>query len=87
MTFPTQYRPYLYLSEIKLLISKLDVTVPEEAATLRKLQLTAIKADSGLIDGSYTPTPRKSLEERLELDSDDAEVMAKIAANLKQRNT
>ena len=79
-----QYRPYLYLSEIKLLIAKLDDTIPEEAATKKKLQLTAIKADSGLIDGSYTPSPRKTLEERLELDTDE-DVMAQIVAVLKER--
>lgn len=81
-----QYRPYLYLSEIKLLISRLDDTVPEEAATKKKLQLIALKADSGLLDGSYTPSPRKTLEERLELESDE-DFMTQIQAALKERKT
>jgi len=66
-----QYRPYLYLSEIKLLISKLSEEIPEEAATRKKLKLVEFKAETGLADGSYSPTPRKSLEERLELTDDD----------------
>jgi hypothetical protein len=82
-----QYRPYLYLSEIKLLISKLDDKILEEAATKKKLQLVVLKADSGLIDGSYTPSPRKTLEQRLELDLDDSDMMAQIAADLKERKT
>ena len=82
-----QYKPYLYLSEIKLLISKLDDKILEEAATKKKLQLVVLKADSGLIDGSYTPSPRKTLEQRLELDLDDSDMMAQIAADLKERKT
>jgi len=82
-----QYRPYLYLSEIKLLISKLDDSILEEAATKKKLQLVVLKADSGLIDGSYTPSPRKTLEQRLELDITDSDMMAQIAADLKERKT
>lgn len=78
-----KYRPYLSFDEIICIMNKLDRTDAIEGPIYANLALVKFKAENGISDGSYRTNPRKTLEEKLELNDDEQEdIMAQIAAGI-----
>lgn len=64
-----QFRPYFTLPELREIITCLKShPTPIRLSLVQKLELFCLKIDHGIITPQYTATPKKTLEERLELD-------------------
>lgn len=72
-----KYRPYLTLSEIQYILSKLSEFPNDLEANqiCANLNLLIFKANSGKATGSYTPSVRKGIKDKLGFSFQDEEEM------------
>lgn len=82
-----KYRPYLSIDECRRILERLDRSDIMDATIYANIAMLIFKIENGFNTASYHTNPRKTIEEKLELDDDEQEnIMAKIAAGIGKKS-